>query len=64
MTPEAEYSEHCYCGKKALRRVGKIGYCREHYDEAVKASKAEKRGVQSEHGLRTWQWKAEHGRRT
>ena len=29
----------CHCGRKALYRVRDIGYCREHYDEAVAASK-------------------------
>ncbi len=26
----------CHCGKKALYMVFKAGYCRDHYDEAVK----------------------------
>lgn len=27
----------CHCGKVALYRVHKSGFCREHYDDAVKA---------------------------
>ena len=27
---------HCFCGKVALYRVFRVGYCRDHYAEAVK----------------------------
>lgn len=33
---EAPEPSKCHCGKVALYRVFRAGYCRDHYDEAVK----------------------------
>lgn len=47
----------CSCGQIALYKAGKHFYCRDHYQQAVNATKALKRGVDSHQSVKAWQYK-------
>ena len=51
------------CPKIALYRVCEAGYCREHYQEAVRATAREKKSVEAHHSVKVEDWAAKYGNR-
>ena len=49
----------CACGQIALYRAGDRFYCKQCRQQAIDATKALKRGVDSHQSVKAWQYKTE-----